>query len=203
MTLGLESGSHGRPRLGCQVGGDLAVIREDEAGALVVLLDALGHGPEAHAVAVRAEAWLSCCRPDSEPAQVLTGLHAALAGSRGAAATVCRIDLASGRMSVGGLGNVALRVVGPGEGARYRSGRGGVLGERFHAPALEEHRLSPGQLVILHTDGVSDRFLEAPEEGAPGDGLLLGAARKVAQRIVFRHGKEHDDATCVVLRVQG
>ena len=50
-------------------------------------------------------------------------------------------------------------------------------------------------MVLLHTDGVSERF-------SPGDcpGLFEQTPEEIAARIVERFGKGHDDAGCIAVR---
>jgi serine/threonine protein phosphatase PrpC len=56
-------------------------------------------------------------------------------------------------------------------------------------------QLEPGDLVVLYTDGVSDRFTA---EDYPS--VLHHSAEEVARNIVQRFGKGHDDAACIAVR---
>jgi serine phosphatase RsbU (regulator of sigma subunit) len=189
-----EVGHFSRPRLGELVGGDLALARTDERYVLAAVVDVLGHGPEAHEAGETAGRYLADCQPGRAPAEVLAGLHQALIGSRGAAAIVLRFDSDTGLLTLAGVGNVTLRVIGP-EGSRVQ-GRGGILGEVVGAFQEQQRQLASGDHVLVYTDGVSDRF-----PAQPGGDLLEGGAREVARRVVYRHGKDQDDATCLALRV--
>jgi hypothetical protein len=53
----------------------------------------------------------------------------------------------------------------------------------------------PRDLVLLYTDGVSDRFGVDDYRG-----LLADEPATVAQVVVDRFGKSHDDATCLAFR---
>ena len=55
--------------------------------------------------------------------------------------------------------------------------------------------LKPGDLVVLYTDGVSDRFTS---DDYPG--LCRHSPDEVAGNIVQRFGKDHDDAACIAVR---
>ena len=56
-------------------------------------------------------------------------------------------------------------------------------------------QLEPGDLIVLYTDCVSDRFTLDDYPGA-----LRHAPKEVASNIVQRFGKDHDDATCIAVR---
>ena len=57
--------------------------------------------------------------------------------------------------------------------------------------------LSYGDVVLLYTDGVKDRFElgEYPQ-------LLQHGAEAIAKTIVQRFGKDYDDASCIALRYE-
>jgi serine/threonine protein phosphatase PrpC len=50
-------------------------------------------------------------------------------------------------------------------------------------------------MVVLYTDGVSDRFTS---DDYPG--VLHHAPQEVASNIVQRFGKDYDDAACIAVR---
>jgi serine/threonine protein phosphatase PrpC len=50
-------------------------------------------------------------------------------------------------------------------------------------------------MVVLYTDGVSDRFTA---QDYPG--VLRHPPSEVANNIVQRFGKSHDDAACIAVR---
>jgi serine/threonine protein phosphatase PrpC len=58
-------------------------------------------------------------------------------------------------------------------------------------------QLEAGDLLLLTTDGVKERF---SVEDYPG--LLGDTPAVVARQVVQRFGKEHDDATCIAVRYQ-
>ncbi len=71
----------------------------------------------------------------------------------------------------------------------------GVLGQNMRSPLHQTLQLDPGDLVVLYTDGVSDRFTS---DDYPG--VLHHAPQEVASNIVQRFGKNHDDAACIAVR---
>jgi len=182
LTAVLDAASFVRPYPGLPRGGDLAVIRELEDGAVVVLLDALGHGLTAHAAAQAAHRSLLAA-PSEDPAAVLSELHEALHGTVGAAGAVARIF--RDHFSFAGVGNVAGWF-----GGRRLLTRDGILGQRYHSPHVTELPLSCSEWLLLHTDGIS----------YAGTALPSGTAATVVRALVDSAGKPHDDAAALAVR---
>src|SRR5688500_5750637 len=83
-----------RPKRGESANGDVVVVERHPSGILVAIVDALGHGPQAEAVSKLATEYFASIAPgfaacDAE--SLMGGLHAAMRGTRGAAATLCVI----------------------------------------------------------------------------------------------------------------
>ena len=191
----LELGIAERPLPGQARSGDRAVLAEFAGGALVAAIDGLGHGEKAaDAAAIAADVLAE--RRDDEPEDLIEACHAALRLTRGVVMTLAWFDLAGGRMSWTGVGNVEGRLVhaaagpyAPTEGAFTR---GGVVGYNLPSVRVTSAALEPGDLLVLATDGVGSGFAEAL---APG-----GGAQQIADRILAEHGKPADDALVVVVR---
>ena len=168
------------------------VVRPLEHGLFVAIVDVLGHGPEAHELTHVIDAYLARYGT-SDVSGLMTRLHQHLQGTRGAAAGICAIDSATGRLNYAGIGNTTLRRFGKAE-TRLVS-QDGVLGQNMRTPLPQALQLEPGDLVVLHTDGVSDRF-SADDYPA----ILHHAPQQVASNIVQRFGKDYDDAACIAVR---
>lgn len=189
MTV--DVATFGRPCLGEERSGDAAVVVERDGRVFVALLDVLGHGDEAHRVARRAAALLEE-RPAEELPATLRRLHEALRGEpRGAAVAVGELDLATGALRYAAVGNVGARTLEP--GGPSLGSQEGVVGGVLPGLRVQQVTLGAGDVLLLFTDGVKSGF--APE------GLRGAGAATLARRVVHRHGKPHDDATCVALRV--
>lgn len=182
MTIRLDAAVHVRSYPGAPRGGDFGVIRPLDDGALLALVDATGHGLTAYAAArVARETLLQT--PSDRPEAVLGELHEALRGTVGAAASVVR--LFPDRFTFAGIGNVAVWA-----GARRLAARDGTLGQRIRPARQVEQDLPSGEWLIFATDGVA----YAAED------VLSGDAEALAQRLVERHGKLHDDAGVLAAR---
>ena len=104
----LEHSSLIRPCHGERVSGDAVVVRPIENGLFAAIVDVLGHGPDAHELAVDIETYLvRYGAPDV--CGVMTRLHQYLKGTRGAAVGLCALDATAGRLEYVGTGNTSLR----------------------------------------------------------------------------------------------
>lgn len=194
MTARVESAAVVRPMVGEIVSGDDAFILEVEQGFLAAIVDVLGHGEEANALAIRIRAFLTGIGSDAL-VDVLSRLHRECRGSRGAAVGLCFIDPATGRLRFSGIGNTVCRRFGEVE-TRLVS-RDGMVGGTMRTPVEETLQLSDGDVIVMNTDGVDSNFAASAYPR-----LHTDRPRMVAATIVHRFGKSHDDASCVVLRYQ-
>lgn len=190
--LDVDLATFAQPYPGQRVSGDCAVIKEVDGGYFLGLVDVLGHGIEANAVAVPIERFLQN-RGSGKPGDVLRELDGFLKGSRGAAAGLAFLETATGTITYAGIGNTVARILG-GTGASLVS-RDGIVGGNSRAPSLVTAKLDRRDILLMYTDGVRSNF-------ARGDypQVLSDTARTIAQQVVERFGKEHDDATCIAAR---
>jgi serine phosphatase RsbU (regulator of sigma subunit) len=181
-----------RPLRGERVGGDAAIVHQLEDGLFLAIIDVLGHGPEAYEVALVAEKFLAA-HHSSDLVSSMDGLNEELRGTRGAAVGLCHLDLEAGQVRYVGVGNTAARKFAR-TPVRLFS-RDGVIGEYARTPKEQSLQLAPGEVLLLYTDGVSDRF---DVEDYPG--ILRDDLRTVVTTVVRRFGKKHDDAACIAAR---
>jgi negative regulator of sigma-B (phosphoserine phosphatase) len=175
--------------------GDTGVIKELDGRLFLALVDVLGHGREAHDVALTAQAYLEeHCR--QEPAEVMQGLHACLKGTRGAVAAICRLDTATGELIYVGMGNIAVRVLGP-RAVRFVS-RDGVVGYMMSSVKQQALKLLVGDVLVMYSDGIKEHF---ELSGRPD--ILSGNAESIATALLEQFWKQNDDASCIVLRYLG
>ena len=105
-------------------------------------------------------------------------------------------DAAAGRVVYAGTGNTVLRRFGKID-TRLVS-YDGVLGQNMRTPKLQSLQLEKGDLVVLYTDGVQDRFTA---EDYPS--IFHHAPKDVVRTIIERFGKDYDDAACIAVRYSG
>jgi negative regulator of sigma-B (phosphoserine phosphatase) len=178
--------------MGERVSGDAVVMRPIENGLFAAIIDVLGHGPDAHALTHVIEDFLDR-HATADVASLMTRLHQRLKGSRGAAVGLCAIDSARGAAEYVGIGNTSMRRFGESE-TRLVS-YDGVLGQNMRTPLLQSLELESGDLIMLYTDGVSDRFTTAEYPG-----VRRHAPMEVARIVIDRFGKDHDDSACIAIR---
>jgi len=159
---------------------------------LLALVDVLGHGREAHDVALTAQAYLEDnCR--QEPVEIMQGLHSRLKGTRGAVAAICRLDTATGELIYVGMGNIVVRVLGP-RAVRFVA-RDGVVGYMMSTVKKQAVKLLAGDILVMYSDGIKEHFELA---GRPD--MLSGSAESIANALLEQFWKQNDDASCIVLK---
>lgn len=184
--------AYGRPCRGERKSGDVAVMDSTEESLLLAMVDVLGHGAEANAVAQRAEAALrSLWTPNVM--DTMSMLHKELSGSRGAAAGVAVIERASGALTYCGVGNTEFALLGV-PVCRLPS-TPGIVGGTLRTPSEQRLKLDARAIVLLYTDGLSSGF----ERDIPRSNYLF-PVMDLARNLVRTYGKVYDDVTCLVAR---
>ena len=183
---------YGRACRGEHFSGDVAFIRENGTKTFVAVVDVAGHGRSAHRVAIQIEAVIRSEDTD-DLAALVQSLHRQLKGGPGAVIVAGALDTESLEFTFVHIGDVHGKVFGP----RRRSliGQAGMLGHAIRTPNIRSETLCAGETLVLCTDGVSERYDLKEIQGhrtIPTDAL--------ARRIVEEFGKDHDDATCLVVR---
>ncbi len=163
-----------------------------DGGELAAIVDGLGHGEPAHDVARKAVAFIRQAAT-SDVASLMARLGAHLDGTIGAAVGLCYVDPEAGALSYVSVGNTVLRRFGSAE-MRLAS-QDGVVGVRMRTPRTQRATLEDGDIVLMHTDGVSERF-----ELSDYPQMMGHCADTIARIVVRRFGKQYDDAGCVALR---
>lgn len=176
-----------------RVCGDACLVSQDDWGVKCVILDGVGHGPKAHRVASQL---LGFMREHvvRDPSKCLQALHCEAAGSEGAVAGVMFIERASGTLSYAALGNTVARVFG--RHRRQFISQPGVLGQRMRSLLPQTAQVAPGDVVVLHTDGISGNFdaVTLPE-------LRVASAQSLVATLIEHFSKPYDDAGCIVVKV--
>ena len=173
-----------------QISGDAWDCYASGDTAALIVCDGLGHGDGA-ADAARAVIAAFRERPGDAPAAILQRADRAAKSTRGAAATVVRIDLAAREAVIAGVGNVSVWIVAGAQ--RQVVTQHGTLGHATPRLREERHAFPPGARLLLASDGLKSRIdLAAYPDLIARDPL---AAAAVLWRD-FARGR--DDATVVV-----
>ena len=187
-----------RPLPGEIVCGDRHLIKPITDGVLLAVVDGLGHGAEALTAAKTAIAVL-----ESHAEEPLTALvnrcHEALMKTRGVVMTAAALHSFKDKLTWLGVGNVEAILLRADRQARARSDRvllrSGLVG--YQLPVLRPSTLplAPDDLLIFATDGIDAGFNE---------GLVCSdSPQQLADSILERHFKGHDDALVLVVRYLG
>lgn len=183
-----------RPRVGYAQSGDCIYFSEDEGSVHIAIVDGVGHGPAANKVANLAREELE--KPGFDDLVVtVQRLHAKLEGSGGAAVGLCRLEKPTGKLNYLGVGNTGARVL----GARDTQlvSLDGAVGLYMRTPKLFEITLQAGDMLILQTDGISNQY---SRDDLPK--WHIERAQTIAESLLKRFGKDHDDAACAVLKIK-
>lgn len=179
--------------------GDASWYAEDGPRAWVAVVDGLGSGPEAArasraAVACLRERALASPRGSTSPCmeQLVKECDRALRGTRGAALGLAVLDAEGREGCYVGIGNVEMRLVG--ERCHRPLAVPGIVGAGLRTVRVQHFPYVPGDLVVLHSDGLSSRF-----------DLDVGRDRShsleaLGEALVRDHGHSHDDLTLLLLR---
>lgn len=169
--------------------GDRPFYRQDGDAHLLGVIDGLGHGPGAHEASLAAMNYLGQVDLTTPLHDMMMGAHAALSGTRGAAATVCLI---SGHwIQVCAVGNVEMRcsalriplVTSP-----------GVLGVRVQKFRVCQANIEKRARLILFSDGISTRIrFEEHASLSPQELCTL---------VIAQHRRDYDDSTILVTDVE-
>jgi hypothetical protein len=194
----IQWGAAGRAISGEAVSGDSYTVTPFPLGALVAVVDGLGHGAEAASAAKAAIATLSRFA-DAEVLDLMQRCHAELRATRGVAMSIASLRADRGTMTWLGVGNVEGAVfhmsAGAGEARQSLLLRGGVVGYQLPPLRAVTVPFGAGDTLILATDGIRGSFYDRSP--------LYRDPQIVADDILARHGKDTDDALVVVVRCLG
>ncbi len=170
--------------------GDTACIAINDKLASVLVVDALGHGCEASASAVRiAERFNST--PFADPVQLVQRMHADLAGQRGAALALTCFDLLRSKVEFVGVGNISARIFTRHDSQGCCSSRG-TVGSNLCTLNRYEYDWPVGATMLLYSDGIKSQA-NIPNSRQP-------SALALASCVYRDFRRESDDATVVVIK---
>ena len=194
----IEWGVATQPMPGQTVCGDLHLVKPFAYGALVAVVDGLGHGDEAIAVA-RIAINVLAEQADQSVITLVKRCHEALINSRGVVLTLASfntLDATVSWLSVGNVTGLLLRAdtkaMPPCETALLR---GGVVGYQLPPLRASVIAVAPDDLLVLATDGIRNSFDLSD--------LLGGTPQKIADRVMSRHFKGNDDGLVLAVRFLG
>lgn len=183
----MKSGAFSRPFKGLTVCGDSFVIVENNGTFLASVIDGLGHGFESWVAAEKAaEVIRGYADLSVEP--ILMRCHKELRATRGAAVGILKVE-EGGAGEFCGVGNIEVQAMSGSAPSLFCLA--GIVGHNLRTSKVMPFQMKPGDVYCVMSDGVSSRGnFKSCLPGAPGS---------VARRIVEQWGKDHDDATALVM----
>ena len=161
-----------------------------------MLCDGLGHGLLAN-LASQAALVEFARAPAAGPRDVLEYIHERTRHTRGVVAAIAELDRIRGIVRFAGIGNIAATVTTPSaanSGARRAMvSMPGIVGQQRIQVREFEYALAPDALVILHSDGLTDRW---SLDTYPG--LATRSAVVIAATLLRDAGTRRDDAAALV-----
>ncbi len=173
--------------------GDAWDVRCEGDRAVVMVVDGLGHGLHASTAATCA-ARIFGEQTYAGPGDMLQRIHAGIAHTRGAAATIVEIRPDDGAAVVAGVGNVCA-VLSAFGGSRSGVSLPGILGHQIRQVREYSYTWDPATVVVLHSDGLTMRW---SLDAYPG---LRTRHPSVIAAVLYRDfSRGRDDVTVVVGR---
>jgi negative regulator of sigma-B (phosphoserine phosphatase) len=197
----IEWGSAGRP-----IGdfderfesGDRHVVALFPGGALVAVIDGLGHGVEA-AFAAKAAASLLEASPQDPVLDLIQRCHEALRSTRGAVMSLASFRAHDSSVTWAGVGNVDVVLLrsttSNGNSREDLLGRGGIVGYQLPPLRAASVQVGEGDTLIMTTDGIRGGFVDRVDVTRP--------PQENADSILAHYGKRTDDALVVVAQYRG
>ncbi|MFD0684295.1 ATP-binding SpoIIE family protein phosphatase [Actinomadura fibrosa] len=177
--------------------GDAYAAHVADGTVYAMLCDGLGHGPLAARAAQEAVRAVRDAVLPARPAELLERVHRRLGPTRGGAVAVAAVDPAAGTVRFAGLGNIAGWIVGGGrrQGMISVPGIAGTHAKRFRE---DVYPLPPGGVVVLHSDGLTDRW-----DAAERPGLFQRPPLLIASVLLRDAGIRHDDRSVLAVTTSG
>ena len=150
---GYEWGVVNLPIPGDEVSGDAWGISLSKGRARVMVVDGLGHGPEAAAAAREAVHAFSEFG-DLPGEEAMHKLHARLRPTRGAAVALAGIDRNESLLSYVGIGNIYGRIIHPEKKTRSLVTMNGTLGHAVRKIQSFQYPWDASSTLIMNSDGL-------------------------------------------------
>jgi len=192
-TSGLVVGGVCTAKSGEAVSGDAwTAAPGDPTSRRLLVVDGLGHGPQAAAAAMAAVR-IAVEKPTLSPEVLLSAMHSALHSTRGAAASVAQVWPTKAAGIYAGVGNIR-GVVHEHDRARGLVSYSGTLGQQVRKLQAFDFAFPAGAVLVMHSDGIASRW---SLDAYPG--LTRHHPAVIAAVIHRDHARGHDDATVAVM----
>lgn len=190
----VTAGAATRPKPELEHNGDTYVINREPETMLVGVIDGLGHGQLAHRASQIARQYVTSHASQSL-SRLFRGVEQACKKTRGVVMALMRLDFATGKATIGSVGNIAVKVLNALEPMNAISSRG-VLGANAPEPTIREWEWNQNYVLVMHSDGVSPSW-SREEPATPLEGTT---ATDAARELLQSFAEQNDDATVLVVK---
>jgi hypothetical protein len=198
----IEWGVASRARREDIVSGDGYLVHEMESAAFVAVIDGRGHGEAAAAVTRAAITALRAAAIQPLPV-ALRRCHDLLRESRGAAASIARIDLTARNVALVSVGNVYNILIQARDGAldrRHAPRHAGIVGRDLPAIQPSVYPLQSGDLLLCATDGLDPDFMGSVTSPVGRRLFREAPLRDLAEYVLAGHHHGGDDGLVLAVR---
>ena len=192
-SIPLEFGVSTRPHPGMNLNGDAFVIKKWEENALVAVIDGLGHGQYAHRASQKAKEYIENHFMQSLK-DIFRGVGRNCYATRGVVMAIVHIKWNLQKFSFASIGNIEARIFNSPEKFNFVLRRG-IVGLNAPNPVVTEHIWHPGNIMILHSDGLRTHW-----DWRDFPYLQQKPAQEIAGGLLRNLSKDTDDATIVVIK---
>jgi serine/threonine protein phosphatase PrpC len=179
------------------VNGDAVVLKQWGEGALVGVIDGLGHGQLAYRAAQTA--WQYVESHFDQPLEaIFRGVERTCSATRGVVMALARFACSPSpsvcRVTFASIGNIEAHLFDGPQSVRFMVRRG-VLGLHAPSPVVTEHPWGARSMLVLHSDGVTTRWRWQDFRH-----LAEAPATVIARQLLRVLAQDTDDATVVVVK---
>lgn len=161
---------------------------------LLLVVDGLGHGPQAATAAQEAIRTVRA-HARQRPARIVELAHAALRPTRGAVLGVAEMDLSQNLIHYAGVGNIAGAITST-AGIRHLVSVNGTVGHDIRKIQEFSYPFPRNALLVLHSDGLTSHW---NLDHYPG--LLMKSPGLIAGVLYRDYQRGTDDVTVLAARV--
>ncbi|WP_405140295.1 SpoIIE family protein phosphatase [Sphaerisporangium sp. NBC_01403] len=177
------------------VSGDAFAFEDSGRAITAVMCDGLGHGVAA-AEASREAVRVFREDPEGTPVAIVERVHRAIGHTRGGALAVVHVDRTTGTARYAGVGNISGWIC-HFEGRQGMTSVPGIAGHKARSLREFEYRLPPHGVVVLHSDGLTERW-----DLATYPGLLTHTSHVIAGTLLRDSAIRRDDACVLAIRTE-
>ncbi len=181
------------PKRGERVCGDGWAVRHDAAGLSALVVDGLGHGPQAAEAAAAALGTFARQRYGA-PSDALHAVHDGVRHTRGAAGAILEVNRDKGTAVFAGVGNISCVIMSR-ESARQTVSSNGTLGYQARSFRDYTYPWNTGAAFVMFSDGLTSHWSFDQYHG-------LGMRHPtVIAAVLYRDcSRQRDDVTVLVGR---